>query len=212
MLLEVKNVSKKYNNRYILKDVSFSIKKGEFFSIVGKSGIGKSTLAKIIMGIISKDSGTILFEGKDISKRNITDIQMIFQDPYSSLNEAMTVYEIIAEPLIVNNIPDVEKKVFEMLELLGISQLKDKYPDNLSGGQRQRVVVGAAMITKPKLIICDEPLSALDLSIQNQIVKLLQFFKQKYNTSYIFISHDIELVTCISDKIYEIGGKYDKKD
>lgn len=212
MLLEVKNVSKKYNDRYILKDVSFSIKKGEFFSIVGKSGIGKSTLAKIIMGIISKDSGTILFEGKDISKRNITDIQMIFQDPYSSLNEAMTVYEIIAEPLIVNNIPDVEKKVFEMLELLGISQLKDKYPDNLSGGQRQRVVVGAAMITKPKLIICDEPLSALDLSIQNQIVKLLQFFKQKYNTSYIFISHDIELVTCISDKIYEIGGKYDKKD
>ncbi len=207
MLLEIKNLSKKFDNEYIFKNVSFSIEKGEIFSIIGKSGIGKSTIAEIIMGIEKKDNGEIIFEGKDISKRKITDIQMIFQDPYTSLNEAMTVTDILKEPLIVNNIENADEKVDNMLKILLLEDFKDKYPSDLSGGQRQRVVVGAAMISNPKLIICDEPLSALDLSTQEQIISLIKFFNKNFFTSFIFISHDINLVKHISDKIFTLDRK-----
>lgn len=188
MLLQVKNLSKKFNDKTIIDDVSFNIKKGEIFSIIGKSGIGKSTLAKIILGIVKYDSGEILFENKDISKRKISDIQMIFQDPYSSLNECMTIFEILLEPLIVNDIPNSYKKVEEMLKLIGLYDLKDKYPFELSGGQRQRVVVGASIILRPKLVLCDEPVASLDLSIQEQILDLIRFFNRKYGITFLFIS------------------------
>ncbi len=204
MLLEVKKLSKKFNNEYIFKDISFNVDKGEIFSIIGKSGIGKSTIGKIIMGIEKKNDGEILFEGNDISKRKITDIQMIFQDPYTSLNEAMTVEEILREPLIVNNFENIEEKIENMLKILLLEEFKDKYPCDLSGGQRQRVVVGAAMITNPKLLICDEPLSALDLRTQEQIIHLIKFFNKNFFTSFIFISHNIELVEYISDKIFKL--------
>lgn len=213
MLLEVKNLYKKYDNDYVLKNISFNIEKGKFFSIVGKSGIGKSTIAKILIGIEKKDSGTILFEGKDLSQRKIEDIQMIFQDPYSSLNEKMTVYELLSEPLIVNSYKNINKKVNEMLEFINMSDFKNRYPNSLSGGQRQRIVVACALILKPKLVICDEPLSALDLSTQNQIVKLLQRFNKEYKTSFIFISHDTDLVEYLSDNIFYLGGKnYESKN
>ena len=179
MLLKLENVSKKFNNELIFSNISFSVKEGEIFSIVGKSGIGKSTLAKIIIGLIKPTSGRILFNNSDISKRKISDIQMIFQDPYSALNEKMTVEEIIKEPLIVNKQDNINERVTEMLNFLKLIDFKTKYPNELSGGQRQRVIVGAAMILKPKLVICDEPIASLDLTIQEQIIQLIKFFNKK---------------------------------
>ena len=210
MILKLENVSKKYNDKYIFSNISFEVKKGEIFAIIGKSGIGKSTLAKIIIGITKATTGNILFEGKDISKRKISDIQMIFQDPYGSLNEKMKVKDILKEPLIVNNEKNIDQKVDEMLSFLGMSDYKEKYPFELSGGQRQRVVVGAAMILKPKLVICDEPLASLDLTIQEQIIDLIKFFNKKYSTSYIFISHNLVTVNNISNNIFKMEEKDEK--
>ena len=210
MILKLENVSKKYNDKYIFSNISFEVKKGEIFAIIGKSGIGKSTLAKIIIGITKATTGNILFEGKDISKRKISDIQMIFQDPYGSLNEKMKVKDILKEPLIVNNEKNIDQKVDEMLSFLGMSDYKEKYPFELSGGQRQRVVVGAAMILKPKLVICDEPLASLDLTIQEQIIDLIKFFNKKYSTSYIFISHNLVTVNNISNNIFKMEEQDEK--
>lgn len=210
MLLKLENVSKKFNNELIFSNISFSVKEGEIFSIVGKSGIGKSTLAKIIIGLIKPTSGRILFNNSDISKRKISDIQMIFQDPYSALNEKMTVEEIIKEPLIVNKQDNINERVTEMLNFLKLIYFKTKYPNELSGGQRQRVIVGAAMILKPKLVICDEPIASLDLTIQEQIIQLIKFFNKKYRTTFIFISHDLQIVKHISDTIFKMEVKNEK--
>lgn len=210
MLLKLENVSKKFNNELIFSNISFSVKEGEIFSIVGKSGIGKSTLAKIIIGLIKPTSGRILFNNSDISKRKISDIQMIFQDPYSALNEKMTVEEIIKEPLIVNKQNNINERVTEMLNFLKLIDFKTKYPNELSGGQRQRVIVGAAMILKPKLVICDEPIASLDLTIQEQIIQLIKFFNKKYRTTFIFISHDLQIVKHISDTIFKMEVKNEK--
>lgn len=210
MLLKLENVSKKFNNELIFSNISFSVKEGEIFSIVGKSGIGKSTLAKIIIGLIKPTSGRILFNNSDISKRKISDIQMIFQDPYSALNEKMTVEEIIKEPLIVNKQDNINERVTEMLNFLKLINFKTKYPNELSGGQRQRVIVGAAMILKPKLVICDEPIASLDLTIQEQIIQLIKFFNKKYRTTFIFISHDLQIVKHISDTIFKMEVKNEK--
>ncbi len=210
MILEVKNISKKYDNENIFSNISFNVKKGEIFSIVGRSGIGKSTIAKIIMGIKKADSGSILFLSKPLEKRKISDIQMIFQDPYSALNESMTVYEILSEPLIVNGKKNINENVLQMLEFLKLTDFKDKYPYELSGGQRQRVIVGAAMILKPELVICDEPIASLDLTIQEQILDLIKFFNKKYGTTFIFISHDMQIVKHISNTIYYMEEKNEK--
>ena len=212
MLLKLENVSKKFNNEYIFKNINFEVNSGEIFSIVGKSGIGKSTIGKIIMGILKPDNGNIFFCGNLLSKRKIPDIQMIFQDPYSALNESMTVKQILSEPLIVNGYKNIEKTVDNMLKYLSLEDFKNKYPYDLSGGQRQRVIVGAAMILKPKLVICDEPVASLDLTIQEQIVNLIKFFNKEYNTAFIFISHDKYLVKNISDKIFKMEGKQNEKD
>lgn len=210
MILEVKNISKKYDNENIFSNISFNVKKGEIFSIVGRSGIGKSTIAKIIMGIKKADSGSILFLSKPLEERKISDIQMIFQDPYSALNESMTVYEILSEPLIVNGKKNINENVLQMLEFLKLTDFKDKYPYELSGGQRQRVIVGAAMILKPELVICDEPIASLDLTIQEQILDLIKFFNKKYGTTFIFISHDMQIVKHISNTIYYMEEKNEK--
>lgn len=210
MILEVKNISKKYDNENIFSNISFNVKKGEIFSIVGRSGIGKSTIAKIIIGIKKADSGSILFLSKPLEKRKISDIQMIFQDPYSALNESMTVYEILSEPLIVNGKKNINENVLQMLEFLKLTDFKDKYPYELSGGQRQRVIVGAAMILKPELVICDEPIASLDLTIQEQILDLIKFFNKKYGTTFIFISHDMQIVKHISNTIYYMEEKNEK--
>lgn len=213
MILKIDNLCKSYESgcfyfkkkKEILKNISFNVKEGEIFSIIGQSGAGKSTIGKIILGIEKKDSGSIEFLNNPLEKRKIEDIQMIFQDPYSALNPAMKIKNILAEPLKANgekNKEIIKTKVEKILEEVGLDkECADKYPCELSGGQRQRVVIGAAMILNPKVVVCDEPVASLDLSIQRQILKLIKKFNKEKNTTFIFISHDLGVVYNISDRI-----------
>lgn len=213
MFLQVKNLTKSYRigsffskeKKEILKNISFDVKEGEIFSIVGQSGAGKSTIGKILLGIEKEDSGEIVFLGRPLEKRNVQEIQMVFQDPYSSLNPAMKIGSILEEPLKVNGVKDKDerrRRVKAMLKEIGLDEnSEDKYPSELSGGQRQRVVIGAAMILNPKLVVCDEPVASLDLSIQNQILNLIRKFNREYRTTFIFISHDLGVVYNISDRV-----------
>lgn len=213
MFLQVKNLTKTYRigsffskeKKEILKNISFDVKEGEIFSIVGQSGAGKSTIGKILLGIEKEDSGEIVFLGRPLEKRKVQEIQMVFQDPYSSLNPAMKIGSILEEPLKVNGVKNKNerrRRVKAMLKEIGLDEnSEDKYPSELSGGQRQRVVIGAAMILNPKLVVCDEPVASLDLSIQNQILNLIRKFNREYRTTFIFISHDLGVVYNISDRV-----------
>lgn len=213
MFLQVKNLTKSYRigsffskeKKEILKNISFDVKEGEIFSIVGQSGAGKSTIGKILLGIEKEDSGEIVFLDRPLEKRKVQEIQMVFQDPYSSLNPAMKIGSILEEPLKVNGVKDKDerrRRVKAMLKEIGLDEnSEDKYPSELSGGQRQRVVIGAAMILNPKLVVCDEPVASLDLSIQNQILNLIKKFNREYRTTFIFISHDLGVVYNISDRV-----------
>lgn len=213
MILKVENLSKEYVKGYffskekkeVLKNISFEVKEGEIFSIIGQSGVGKSTIGKIILGIEKESSGKILFLGKKLVEREKRDIQMVFQDPYSSLNAAMKVKDILAEPLKANgekNRNEISKKVKDILEKVGLGEeFENKYPNELSGGQRQRIVIGCAMILKPKLVVCDEPVASLDLGVQKQILDLIKKFNKEYGTTFIFISHDLGVVYNISDRV-----------
>lgn len=213
MILKVENLSKEYvkgcffskEKKEVLKNISFEVKEGEIFSIIGQSGVGKSTIGKIILGIEKESSGKILFLGKKLVEREKRDIQMVFQDPYSSLNVAMKVKDILAEPLKANgekNRNEISKKVKDILEKVGLGEeFENKYPNELSGGQRQRIVIGCAMILKPKLVVCDEPVASLDLGVQKQILDLIKKFNKEYGTTFIFISHDLGVVYNISDRV-----------
>lgn len=213
MILKIENLSKEYikgnffskEKKEVLKNISFEVKEGEIFSIIGQSGVGKSTIGKIILGIEKESSGKILFLGKNLAEREKRDIQMVFQDPYSSLNVAMKVKDVLAEPLKANGEKDrdeVSKKVRDILEKVGLGEeFENKYPNELSGGQRQRIVIGCAMILKPKLVVCDEPVASLDLGVQKQILDLIKKFNKEYGTTFIFISHDLGVVYNISDRV-----------
>lgn len=213
MFLEVKNLNKFYDTgkffskekKQILKNISFNVEEGEIFSIVGQSGAGKSTIGKILLGIEEKDSGEISLMGRPLEEKVTREVQMVFQDPYSSLNPAMKIGKILEEPLKVNGVTDKkerEAKVKAMLLEIGLDESSgEKYPSELSGGQRQRVVIGAAMILNPKLVVCDEPVASLDLSIQNQILNLIKKFNKEYKTTFIFISHDLGVVYNISHRV-----------
>ena len=213
MILKVENLSKEYvkgcffskEKKEVLKNISFEVKEGEIFSIIGQSGVGKSTIGKIILGIEKESFGKILFLGKKLVEREKRDIQMVFQDPYSSLNAAMKVKDILAEPLKANgekNRNEISKKVKDILEKVGLGEeFENKYPNELSGGQRQRIVIGCAMILKPKLVVCDEPVASLDLGVQKQILDLIKKFNKEYGTTFIFISHDLGVVYNISDRV-----------
>ncbi|MBP1556027.1 MAG: dipeptide ABC transporter ATP-binding protein [Oscillospiraceae bacterium] len=197
--------------------VSFEIKHNETFGLVGESGCGKSTLGRTIVKLYDPVEGNIEFEGKDISnikgdelKAFRKNVQMIFQDPYASLNPRMTVGEIIKEPMIIHNIYDTdEEREARAVELLKIVGLKPdhirRYPQEFSGGQRQRIGVARALAVDPKFIVCDEPISALDVSIQAQVVNLLKNIQEEMGLSYLFIAHDLSMVKYISD---EIGVMY----
>ena len=214
MFLEVKNITKTYKKRIglfktqektVLHNVSFHVSQGEIFSIIGQSGAGKSTIGKILMRIDEPTSGTVEFLGRPLRDAKISDIQMIFQDPYNSLNPEMTVRQILAEPLRGMGIKDKDEIERRVTDIMADVWLDEKhgamYPEELSGGQRQRVGIGAAMITNPKLVICDEPVASLDLHIQNQILSLLKKFNRENNTTIIFISHDLGVVYNISDRV-----------
>lgn len=192
--------------------VSFSVRKGETLGIVGESGCGKSTTGRLLMRLIEPTEGSVLFEDKEItslSKSELRklrrDMQMVFQDPFASLNPRHTVEQILEEPLIVHGIGSKEerkKQVMEMLEVVGLGSFHAKrYPHQFSGGQRQRIGIAKALMTKPKLIIADEPVSALDVSIQSQVLNLLEDLQKEFDLTYIFIAHDLGVVRHISDRV-----------
>ncbi|MGE7986405.1 ABC transporter ATP-binding protein [Lysinibacillus fusiformis] len=207
-------------------DVSFEIEEGTTFSLVGESGCGKSTTGRLITRLIEPSSGSIVVDGKEVATAKQSElkhlrqtVQMIFQDPYASLNPRMKVKELVGEPLEIHtklSKAEREKLVLEMLEVVGLNvDYADRYAHEFSGGQRQRLGIARALITKPKIIIADEPVSALDVSIQSQILNLLKRLQQEYKISYLFISHDLSVVEHISHyigvmylgTIVEIGKK-----
>lgn len=193
-------------------DVSFTIRRGEAFGLVGESCCGKTTIGKMICGLLKPTSGKILFEGRDITalgprerRAMCRDIQLVFQDPYASLNPRMTIGKIIAEPILTNRIlpkEQVDDRVDELLELVGLAPyMKNRYPHEFSGGQRQRVGIARALALEPKLIVCDEPVSALDVSIQAQVLNLLDDLKEQLGLTYLFIAHGLNVVKHISDRV-----------
>ena len=205
-ILEVRNVCTSYTRKsalgvtkiqHVLHDVSFDLFEGEALGLVGESGSGKTTLARAILGFLPKYEGTI----KHFSERP----QVVFQDPYTALNPAKTVEWILEEPLRVVKKYDKEtrrKKVVDMLEKVGLSeQYLERRPSQLSGGQRQRVSIAAALIMEPRFIVADEPVSALDVTIQAQILKLLAEMKEEFGLSYLFISHDMNVVYQLCDRV-----------
>lgn len=216
-LIEVKNLKKYFpvQNGWLhaVDDVNFTIDNGKTLGIVGESGCGKSTLGRTILHLLEPTSGEIWFDGEDIStmnhkkfKETRPNMQIIFQDPFSSLNPKMTVEEIIAEPVeifnIVQNKDERRKYVASMMDLVGLSsRLARSYPHELDGGRRQRIGVARALSLKPKFIVCDEPVSALDVSIQAQILNLLQNLQNELSLTYMFITHDLSVVRHISDDI-----------
>lgn len=217
-MLEVKNLTKHFKagkgqEVHAVDNVSFTLEKGKTLGLVGESGCGKSSCARTIIRIYDPTEGQILLDGQDITHMKQRELkplrkkmQMIFQDPYASLNARMTVRDIIAEPLLAHGI--VKKKdqaneyVYPMLERVGLTkEHANRYAHEFSGGQRQRVGIARALVLQPELVICDEPISALDVSIQAQVINLLKDFQEERGVSYLFIAHDLSMVRYVSDDV-----------
>lgn len=222
-LLEIKNLNVTYQTKkgligkiqtvHAVNNVSLDIQKGEILAIAGESGCGKSTLAKAIMKLVQSDSGEIILNGENVLnlkhnkdlKKFYQKVQMIFQNPYSSLNPKMKIGEILKEPLIINtNLKkeEITKIVEEKIKKVGLDKSAlNLYPHEFSGGQRQRIAIARSLILNPEFIIADEPVSALDVSIQAQIINLLKQLKEDFNLTFLFISHDLSVIKYLSDRI-----------
>jgi len=222
-LLEVRHLCKKFpikknllgkvqKELVAVDDISFTLKPGETLGIVGESGCGKTTMGRTVLKLHQPSGGQIIFNGEDITKYNNsqmrhlrTDMQIIFQDPYSSLPPRATVGDILSEPVKVHHIVppnEVKDYVMDLMKKCGLRDYYyERYPHEFSGGQRQRICIARALAVKPKLVICDEPVSALDVSIQAQIINLLKDLQKSMNLTYLFISHDLSVVKFISDKV-----------
>ena len=218
-LLEVRNLKKYFKNKagmlHAVDDVSFTINEGDTLGIVGESGCGKTTTGRCVIRLLELTAGEVLFNGRDIFQMNRRelnkarkDMQIIFQDPFSSLNPRRTVYQTIVEPLKFHHIlpgarqRDYERRVLELMETVGLAErLINTYPHELDGGRRQRIGIARALAVEPKFIVCDEPVSALDVSIQAQILNLLQELQQEKGLTYIFITHDLAVVNHFANDI-----------
>ena len=216
-ILEVKNLKKYFNTPsgvlHAVDDVSFTLEKGKILGVVGEAGCGKSTMGRAILRLHEPTSGEVMFEGRDITKISTeemrklrSEMQIIFQDPFASLNPRKTVSEIIGEPLRLHKIyksaAEREKHVLELMEVVGLAErLVNTYPHELDGGRRQRIGIARALALNPKFIVCDEPVSALDVSIQAQILNLLKRLKKERGLTYMFITHDLSVVNYFSDDI-----------
>lgn len=213
-LIEIKNLRKSFpqggggllnpvkNYVHALNGVSLEVYKGEILGVVGESGCGKSTLGRCVLNLIEPTSGEVIFHGIDSDKELRRKAQLIFQSPYSSLNPKMRIKETLKEPLLVNGIKDTEAAIEEIISLVGLDKedLK-RYPHEFSGGQRQRIAIARSLILKPEFVVADEPLSALDVSIQAQIINLLIELKEKMSLTYLFISHDLSVVRYLCDRV-----------
>src|SRR5690554_3932194 len=224
VLLEVRNLVKHFPIRQgiifskqvgavqAVDDISFTVRKGETLGLVGESGCGKTTTGRLILRLIEPTSGDIIFDGKNIPQLTKDDLrelrkemQIIFQDPYGSLNPRMTVGDIIGEPLHIHKLAkgaEKEKRVREILEKVGLNSFHARrFPHEFSGGQRQRIGIARALAVNPRLIVCDEPVSALDVSIQAQVINLLEDLQDEFGLTYLFIAHDLSVVKHISDRV-----------
>lgn len=221
VLLEAKNLVKEFpvtsgskkGAVHAVSDVSLKIYQGETLALVGESGCGKSTLGRLLLRLIELTSGQVVFDGTDIGTLRGKELrefrkqmQIIFQDPYASLNPRMNVEKIISEPLITHKVygskEETRKRVLELMQEVGIPvEFIHRYPHQFSGGQRQRIGIARALALQPKLIVCDEPVSALDVSIQSQVLNLLDDLQEQYGLTYLFISHDLSVVRHISDRV-----------
>ena len=216
-ILEVQNLKKYFTTPkgtlHAVDDVSFTMKRGTTLGVVGESGCGKSTLGRTVLHLLESTGGKIIFEGEDVTnvdKKKLRELrekmQIIFQDPYSSLNPRMTVRRLIAEPLLehklVSSKAECDERVKEFLHTVGLSSRDiEKYPHEFSGGQRQRIMIARALAVSPKVVVCDEPVSALDVSVQAQILNLMQDLQEKTGVSYLFIAHGMPVVQHISHRV-----------
>ena len=215
-ILAVKHLKKYFQTPrgllHAVDDVSLSIERGKTLGVVGESGCGKSTTGRCILRLIEPTSGEVTFDGRDVvrlSARELKalrkDMQIIFQDPYASLDPRKSVSQIISEPIIINKLltdkKQIEDRVFQLMETVGLAErLVNTYPHELDGGRRQRIGIARALALNPKFIVCDEPVSALDVSIQAQILNLLQDLQEKMGLTYMFITHDLSVVNHFSDE------------
>jgi oligopeptide/dipeptide ABC transporter ATP-binding protein len=213
-LLDVRGLTKHFpgaggRTLRALEDVSFTLQKGEVLGIVGESGCGKTTLGRAVLRLVEPTAGSVLFEGDDLvalpagaMKKRRRDLQIVFQDPFGSLNPRHKVRTLIGEPLTVHGEPGVRERVAEMLALVGLPpDSGDRYPHEFSGGQRQRIAIARALSLSPKLLVADEPVSALDVSIQSQIINLIADLRKRLSLSMLFISHDLSVIRHVSDRI-----------
>lgn len=227
-LIEVQNLKKYFKTNHgmlhAVDDVSFTIEQGQTLGVVGESGCGKSTLGRVIIRLLEATEGKIFFKGEDITSRPSTlddrrRMQMIFQDPFSSLNPRMSVSQIIAEPLNIHHVckskEELDKRIRTLMDTVGLAErFTNAYPHELDGGRRQRIGIARALALEPEFIVCDEPVSALDVSIQAQILNLMQDLQEERNFTYMFITHDMSVVKHISNSIIVmyLGNMVEKSD
>lgn len=204
--IEIKNLNVWFGDNHVLKDINFQIGKNESYGLVGESGSGKSTILRTMTGLVDRWEGEIIVDGRPLGKSRDSTfyrlVQMVFQDPYGSLHPRHTIDDVLSEPLIVNKIADIDRRVITALEQVGLdASFRFRFPHQLSGGQRQRVAIARALILEPKILLLDEPTSALDVSIQAEVLNLLNRLRRELDLTYIMVSHDLAVVAHMCGKV-----------